>query len=371
MNILMITRSFDQIIGGMEIHCQLLVDGLVKKGHRVTVLTSGPEKEKWVFTKNKPLSIEYLGGDPRFYSSLFLSRVKKFIKENQDDYDVIHQQSMCVRFKPKKPLVTTMHGTSMGEMRSALSSPSLYTLPRLAYHTRFYYMVRKNLQASNAVIAVSDEVYCNLFTEYDLKKEKTHLIYNGVDTDKFKPKIGFESHPEGKQILYVGRVVPEKGLPTLADAVKRIGGATLVIIGDVDTKFRASLDNGWLKSDSQIIFGGRVEHDQLPPVYQQSDIFILPTLRNEGMPISLLEAMSCGLPCIISDMRGLPEIVGPAGFVFPAGDAHSLEQTINQLLFDREHMKRMGEIARKRALEFFSLDAHIKKTIGVYKSVLG
>jgi glycosyltransferase involved in cell wall biosynthesis len=120
----------------------------------------------------------------------------------------------------------------------------------------------------------------------------------------------------------------------------------------------------------KIFFEGAV--DNVPEYLQQADVFLL--ISNwEGLPISILEAMSYGLPVIASDVAGVKEEVldGVNGFVVPRKDAQSITSAISALYYDRQMALAMGEQSRERFEKYFTIDLMIKRTIQLYKDLAG
>jgi glycosyltransferase involved in cell wall biosynthesis len=106
----------------------------------------------------------------------------------------------------------------------------------------------------------------------------------------------------------------------------------------------------------------------MPVVYQKSDIFVLPSL-NEGVPKTLLEAMACGKPVIISRFPHLAELIKNAGLMFPKGDVHALADNILRLIRDKELAKELGNTGRKKIVEDHSWENTVRKTIALYEEL--
>lgn len=176
----------------------------------------------------------------------------------------------------------------------------------------------------------------------------------------------------GPIILFVGRLVPYKGLEFLIGAMKNVD-ATLVIIGQGIGKrseeYRLKLMAEEL--GSKVKFLGRVS--SLAAYYRAADLFVLPSIgRNEAFGLVQLEAMYCGLPVINTSLTtGVPEVSldGITGMTVPPADSRCLAEAISYLLGDPALRSRLSANARKRA-RTFTIDAMVEKTLNVYEWVL-
>jgi glycosyltransferase involved in cell wall biosynthesis len=103
------------------------------------------------------------------------------------------------------------------------------------------------------------------------------------------------------------------------------------------------------------------------------DVFVLPSLKREGLPRSVIEAMSQGVPAIVSDAGGSPEVVehGKTGYVVPAGDARAISLAIEGLLSEEEKYKAFSAASRQRIQANFNIDQTVAKTLKLYKQLLG
>lgn len=163
--------------------------------------------------------------------------------------------------------------------------------------------------------------------EYFLKEygRETKYIPNGVNKPEIKEadeikRWGLE---KGSYILYLGRIVPEKGEHYLIQAYKNIKtNKKLVIAGGIsDTAGYGKELTEMSRDDERIVFTGFVQGRALEELYSNAYIYCLPS-DLEGMPLSLLEAMSYGNCCLVSDIAECVEVVEDKGVVFRRGDTH-------------------------------------------------
>lgn len=182
------------------------------------------------------------------------------------------------------------------------------------------------------------------------------IICNGVDPEVFHPNEG-RNGPIN--ILCVGRLIERKGqrhlLRTFAQICDRYPekSLTLTLVGTGDARDNLEVTATRLGIASQVCFTGFVAKEEMPRIYQQADIFVLPS-ENEGMSIALLEAMVSGLPVIVTDVGGSSELIQPGenGFYVPWADEAALFESLVTLIEDPSIRARMGQNNRKKGKEF-------------------
>lgn len=202
-----------------------------------------------------------------------------------------------------------------------------------------------------------------IMDKFNIKENKIELIPNYIDTDKFKP-LGLKT--ESSKIIFVGRLEPVKNIYNMVEAFSGIE-AELVIVGSGSQKEK--IKELALKNKTKVGFKGIVPQDELPYVLNSSAIFILPSL-SEGNPKSLLEAMSCGLACIGSNVEGITSIIkNNENGIICGTDVESINLSIKSLLGDKDLAIKLGENARKSILEEFSLENVIEKELSIYKTI--
>lgn len=195
----------------------------------------------------------------------------------------------------------------------------------------------------------------------------------GIDTTRFTPikrstawRAGYGIGEDELVILHVSRLVREKRLDTLTDALNRLSVPhRVVIVGDgPDYDFAA-------QELPHAVFTGFLNGEDLATAYASSDIFVFPS-DSESFGNVTLEAMASGLPCVCADATGSRSLVvaGETGFLAPADDAGGFARHITTLANDRDLRRSMGETARARALTF-SWDETMARLLGYYKALLG
>lgn len=232
---------------------------------------------------------------------------------------------------------------------------------------------------SSRIIAVSHIVKRRFVW---LKKDIVETIYNGVDTRKFSPDMAqddlrkkFNIDSEDIVIGAIGRLSPEKGLENLISAVRDVANVypriKVLIVGDGNEKYRLSLQERVkdLELSSHIILAGFYE--DVPKILRCLDIFTLPSLF-EGFNRSLIEAMACGLPVVVTAVGGNVEIVqdGVNGLLVPPSNPGALAFAFTELLKDKEKARKMGLEGRRLVGENFSIDINVRKIEKLYLQIL-
>jgi glycosyltransferase involved in cell wall biosynthesis len=190
---------------------------------------------------------------------------------------------------------------------------------------------------------------------YPQMADKTTVIGGGVDTAYFRPS---PETPRKRQVLFVGRILPHKGIDVLVNAVDQ--DLPLLVIGTVyDSGYRARL--GQLAEGKPVTFREGVGDHELLEAYQTAGVVVLPSVirttggdvapKSELFGLTLLEAMACATPVICTDVGGMPEVVddGRTGYVVPPNDPEALRISLHRLLDDETTWSALSDGALDRA----------------------
>jgi polysaccharide biosynthesis protein PelF len=198
---------------------------------------------------------------------------------------------------------------------------------------------------------------------------RIRTVYNGVDPANFP---ALDGEPKAPTISWVGRIDPIKDLETLLRAFalvhKKMPAARLRMFGSPPKGRDSYLQRcqalaAQLGIDKAATFEGRVEN--IRDAYDAGSIVALSSV-SEGFPYSLIEAMTCGRPCVATDVGGVTEAIGDTGLVVPPRSPGPMAEACLSLLEDDEMRHRLGAAARLRALENFTLDAAINTFDEIY-----
>ena len=256
-------------------------------------------------------------------------------------------------------------GTHLGRIRGMTSS-------RERLHT---WLV--NTGIIQVLIASSKRTQADSI-ENGVKPEKIRMIPNAikpfdlksVDRDSVRNKLGLRA--DDVFLLSVGRLVYEKGHEFLVKAMSTISDDNVIAricgAGPLHDDLQSEITS--LKLDKKVFLLGQWEN--LFELLAAADIFVLPS-RWEGLPLALLEAMVAGLPVVATRVEGVEEVVedGLHGYLTPLEDPNALANAILQLSSDSERRRTMGEAARKRILETYTVDRMCEQYLQVIEQGLG
>ena len=357
--------------GGVEIVVEKLSIGLVKKGYQVDVYN---RKGKNVQDKNADSNLKkcknYKGakiitiptinkkGIDAFIYSFFASFRAIF-----GHYDILHyhaEGSCAMLWIPHlfhKKIVVTIHGLDWQRSKWG------------GFATKYIKFGEKcAVKYADEIIVLSKGVQKYFKDTYG---RKTVVIPNGVEKPEIreakiiKSKYGLE---KDSYILFLARIVPEKGLDYLIDAYNQIKtNKKLVIAGG------ASHTNDYLehikekvKSNKNIIMTGFVQGEELDELYSNCYLYCLPS-DVEGMPLSLLEAMSYGNCCLTSDITECSEVIQEKGILFKKSNIDELIQRLQFLCDDNKTVKKYKDEAQSYILNKYNWDYVLDETAKLYK----
>jgi glycosyltransferase involved in cell wall biosynthesis len=380
--LLLATETFAPEMGGGERQAALLARGLTQRGHTVTLLTRRSRAESPAAAIEDGVRIVRIPpvGPGRRARWRMMMRALPALFRLRNDYDVILVSgyralgipALIAGRRLKKPVV--FKADSLGEMsgkyfRAGLSERGL-DADSFPIRTLLRWRQRWLLGAS-AQVAISEEIRSELLAA-GVEDGCIHLIPNGVDTDVFRPATDGERDalkrqlglPEGPVVIYTGRLVSYKGLPTLLDAwldISRRRAGTLVVVGEggrdmhnCEAALRATVDRQGLQV--RVRFAGAAE--RVEDWLRAANLFVFPT-ENEAFGLSLVEAMACGLPAVTTRVGGLADYVsdGHNARVIEPGDVRGLVTAVETLLDDPAQANRLGRAARETVCHRFGLEA--------------
>ena len=239
------------------------------------------------------------------------------------------------------------------------------TAARAFMHRRLERIV---LAEADAVIVTTPELAAYV-ADRARSPRAVHLLPNAVDTARFRPAP--RPAPATPTVLYVGRLAAEKNLGGLIAAAAKLRGrlaVTLRLVGD--GPLRGELAAEAARAGVPLDLVPVVDHGRLPSVYTAADVFVLPSFT-EGHAKVLLEAMSCGVPCVASDVGGNRAAIadGRTGLLVDPADADALAAAIERLVTHRDLARRLGEAARRDVVERYDLGAILTREIELLRTL--
>ncbi|MDH7488470.1 MAG: glycosyltransferase [Anaerolineae bacterium] len=198
----------------------------------------------------------------------------------------------------------------------------------------------------------------------------------GVDTDRFAPANGMPDPAAPFTVGFIGRMVPEKGVGLLLDAMAGLGGEwRLMYLGDGPARAELEAHVRAMGLASRVAFQSRVPSVEMPAYLRRLHVLALPSVTRpnwkEQFGRVLIEAMACSVPVVGSSSGEIPNVIGDAGLVFPEGDVEALRAALERLRDDRALWQRLAAAGRARVLAEFTHAQVAQKTYRVYQETLG
>lgn len=226
---------------------------------------------------------------------------------------------------------------------------------------------------SHHVVAVSEGVAGFLAVRECVPRRKITVVANGIDVRLFRPatteqrnrareSLGIDS----KSFVFgaLGRLAPEKNFLSLVELARRMPSIDFVIGGEGPE--RETLSRAAAGTPNFRLLGGIADRLEF---YAALDGFLLPSLH-EALPMTLLEAMACGVPVIASDLEGVSAALGDAGVLVTPGNTSALHEAVRSFVADPAAAKERTKTARERVVELFDARAVSREIASVYRSIL-
>lgn len=381
--------------GGVHTHLKNLVSVIAQNGYDATLFTRCKEKSE----DGQLAMIPIHGWREGKENTRLIQRAQAvfWARHIEKPVDCIFSEGIAARCLKSLansldiPLVSFVHNLHMHyfynnlrevEGLRALKSYIFRSVPRYLYgmfaiDIPFLKTCRKIVTGNTAIAG-----HINRF--YRIPVERIVTIHNWVDTNAFdnhglsetmsRKSLGI---PASKIIfLAVGFLWRPKGFHVLLKSFHNLAGnspdAFLVIAGDGPEKKRLSSfiqHHPELKTNVRLI--GQCPHDKIRQLYALADIFVIPSLFNEVLPYTLLEAMSCGLPVIASDIPANREALGSSGHFVKTGDVEALRESMARFMSELPKRKIDAGRYRERIVRLFSHEAASKKIARLLREVLG
>ena len=355
--------------GGIEVVVEELSTRMVQLGHQVTCFNrsghhvSGEEFDGQKLKEYKGVKLKTVFTIHHKGYAAMSSSISAAVRAAFGNYDVVHihaEGPAVMSWLPRlmgKHVVVTIHGLDHQRLKWG------------RFASRYIMQGEKNaVKYADEIIVLSRNVQ-RYFK--DIYGRETVYIPNGVNkkpirpADQIKSKWGLE---QNSYILYLGRIVPEKGVHYLIKAFKEIRTDKKLVIagGSSDTGEYMRELKVLAKGDSRIIFTdfvqGRLKHE----LYSNAYIYCLPS-DLEGMPLSLLEAMSYGNCCLTSDIDECTEVVGDKAVTFKKGNVDDLRGQLQTLIDDSRTVGKYKAVTADYILEKYNWDDVVDKTIVLYR----
>lgn len=392
-----LTEAFHPVVGGAETHGRLLAEKLIERGGSVFVVTRRrtSQLKKHDNVGRIPLYRVPPSGFQRWGKYLMMLPALVRLVHMRRQYDIIYVCGLRVlgvigvigSYLLKKKCVlrsescTEMSGDFIWDAPNVPKTTSLLSGIELLLSMRNI-ILKKAARFISISTVIRDE-----FMSCGVKPENIEHIPNGIDVHKFKPvdeqiklKLRQKLNIPSKIIFtYTGKLNRGKGLELLLQVWQKVvtenNNVHLLLVGAGDYQFLSCEEElrSYVKEanlQKRVTFTGYVEnvHEYL----QCSDYFILPS-ESEAHPVSLLEALSCELPCIATKAGGIVDIIKHdfSGKLIDIGNEHQLYHSIIKLLNDTTTAKQMGTNGREYILIHFSIENIANKHLLLFSGLIG
>jgi glycosyltransferase involved in cell wall biosynthesis len=387
MNVLLLSWEYPpRIIGGLGTHVYKLATNLAKFGTNVHVVTKdvpgAPDYEmsEGVHIHRVPLYPPEIPQDDWVswtlqFNMALMERAVPLINERVGSFNVIHAHdwlvahaAIALKHAYRIPLVATIHATEYGRHQGYLPGPMQKIIHQCEWWLTF---------ESFRTICCSNYMKEEVVQIFELPEDKVDVIPNGIEMTDFQGEVAAEMtrnkyiKPDSRMIFFVGRLVYEKGVQTVIEAMprvlERVPDVRFLIAGTGPHMNHLKSQVTELGLGEKIKFLGFVENTKLYNFYSCADFTVVPSIY-EPFGMVVLEAMAAGSPVIVADTGGLKETVvhEATGLTFKPGNPESLASAIIRVLEDPSLAGRLRQDAREFIGDKFSWDRIGRNTLEVY-----
>jgi glycosyltransferase involved in cell wall biosynthesis len=388
LSVLMLSWEYPpRVIGGISPHIYFLSKHLARQDMKVYVVTCdfpGAPAHEVVDGVEVYRIDSYKSPSPDFGTWVYLMNMNMqretatLMKKIGNKIDVIHAHDWLVadagiglKHVFRKPLLVTMHSTEMGRR------DGLHTTAEKMIHETEAWLTYEAWK----VICCSDYMINHVKYVFGLPADKLVMVPNGVNTHNYDSDFdiaAFRSKfalTEEKIVLYVGRLVYEKGIHVLINAVPKIlskVNAKFIIVGSGYMKEQLLNIVRSMGLEHKVLFQGFIDEPSLLKLQRVADVSVVPSLF-EPFGIVALEAMAAKSPVVVSDTGGLSEIIehDVTGVKVYPNNPDSLAWGITRVLQDATFAQTIRQNAYKRVLELYDWEKIAQQTRRIYEGVLG
>ena len=389
MKILMLTWEYPpRVVGGISKVVYDLSHKMVKEGNEVTVVTYKDGDNVKYYENDKGVEVyrvdNYMIRPNNFIDWIMQLNFNMITKTNEiinknGKFDVIHAHDWLVAYSAKSikesyniPLISTIHATESGRNSGIHDETQRYINDSewmLTYE-------------SSEVIVNSNYMKNEVQRLFGLPYDKINVIPNGVNLQLFSNvNIDYDFRRQyamdnEKIILYVGRLVYEKGIQNLIAAMPKVldryHDSKLIICGRGGMIDELREQVKYLGIENKVYFAGYCDSKKMQKMYKCADVAVFPSIY-EPFGIVAIESMLSGTPTIVSDVGGLNEIIehGVTGMKSYAGNANSIADSVLSLLFDPKLCANISQNAIKKVKENYNWSKITDSTYYVYQLAIG
>jgi glycosyltransferase involved in cell wall biosynthesis len=377
-SLILVCSSYPPVVGGSEVEAQRVCSALIKRGHRVTVATTGgapmPPLRKWTDPTGVPVRLYAARWNGVMKDVVYSICVAWLLIRERRNYQAVYFLMQGLHLAVGLPVARLLRKTILMKVGGSGVLPAMALSPTGRLEIRW---LRK---WADCVMILNEGMRAEALTAR-LPADRLTWMPNPVDTEQFSPVSDAQRRqlraqhnlpPDASIIIYTGRLAPEKSLDVLVEAFAAVRHqrpmAYLVLVGDGPMRAALTEQTQGLGCEDSTCFVGSVAPLEIPRWLQMADVFALVS-PSEGFPCALVEAMSAGLASVASDIPAIRQLVQSEqhGLLSPPGDAAAVSTALIRLLDDHELRRRMGAEARHSVKELYSTE----RVLELYEKILG
>jgi glycosyltransferase involved in cell wall biosynthesis len=351
------TRGIPNVLGGVETHCEELFPRIASNGYDVIII----RRKNYVqdtLAEYRGVKLTDINAPKKKSFEAIIHTLRAIWRAKKLRADIVHIHAVG-------PALVTPVARMLGLKVVFTHHGPDYDRDKWGKIAKLILRVgeRMGVKYANEVIVISDVI--NTIVKKKYHRTDAHLIYNGVPCPKFVETSDYINSlgiiPQ-KYIFAMGRFVPEKNFHQLINAFSSLNnrdGYQLVLAGDADFEDEYSRELKKTAHANNVVLTGFIKGQKLYELLTHASAFVLPS-SHEGLPISLLEAMSYDLPVIVSDIPANLEVGLPQGSYFPTGNEGKLREKLEKLIDEKP-------VKYKYSLDNYHWDNIAAQTIKVYE----
>lgn len=389
MNVLMVTSSYPKFAGDVTApFIESIARGVAARGHRVDVLL--PQHPQLRLDRDGPVRLlpydyapredwalwgyaQSLEADHRLRPAAYLLAplvalaLRRALSGRLQDhsYDVVHVHWLV----PNAVLVDDIVRAHGAALVVSLHGSDVFVAERLRPAR---WLARRTLRRAGAVTACSGDLHRRVLA-LGAPAARTTTVPYGVDVQAFAPRppdrelrrrLGVST--DGFLVLALGRLVEKKGFAYLVEAAARTGGVEVVIAGEGD--LRAELEQRARSLKAPVRLVGALDRATMAAALAEADVVVVPSVVDragnvDGLPNALLETLACGRPVVATTAGGIPDVVVDEvnGLLVPPRDEAALAHALRRLIREPGTRERLGQEARRRAVDALSWEAAARR----------
>jgi len=364
--ILMVIDGFYPSTGGAEMQARLLSRSFAGAGHEVTVVVPQLDRSRPVHDTLDGVPVERIAY-PRtrlLGAAVLYLRFAALLLWRRRQYDAVHVHTahylaaVAGLVRPLTGVTLMIKVSGAWEFDGGVLDPKLRGRP-------LYRLANWMLRRADHMHCIS-EYTRSMLLDAGYAPHQVCMIPNAVDLQRFVPTPPSRVPPT---VVFVGRLVPVKGLPVLLAAWQKVIArmpARLVIAGDGQQRAELEAQAETLGVHQHVDFMGNVS--DVPSALSGASVYVQPS-HQEGMPNSVLEAMACGLPVVATRVSGNVDLVadGDSGLLVPVADSDALADALAALLADPARAQAMGRRSREIVECRFAVPSVLEQLLGAYQ----